>query len=168
MKKKIFSLLLCGGLLISLTGCKDKAEDKKVVDEANKPSSSESINENTNSNTGRKIITCKAKSNDFANVVENMKSATRIEKYVVEENKVTDFTVNVEVVLDDKEYSKEEVNELAETLNYYDYTTSKKSDYVLNFKHEKPTRWFDDLEDENIVERIITSAEYLDYTCTTN
>ncbi len=164
MKKKILSLLLCGVLLISLTGCGEKAENKKVGNETNNTTTSE----NTNNNDGKKTIICKKESSDFANIADNMKSATRIETYVVKDNKVTDFTVNVEVVLDDKAYSKDEVSELAKKLKYFDYTTSKKSDYVLNFKHEKPHRWFDGVEAEDMVKRVITSAEYQDYTCTTN
>ena len=158
MKKKIFTLILCLGVMLSITGCGSQ-------ESSNKESSDNNV-ESSEKKDGKETIVCKGKSNDFATIAKNMKSATRIETYVVADNKVTDFSVNVEVVLDEKKYSKKEVDELAADLWVFDYTTSKKSDYVINFKADKPYRWFDNQDYEDIASVIKKSAELQDYKCT--
>lgn len=158
MKKKIFGLILCLGVVLFITGCGNQ--------EASNNEKLDSKSESSEQSDGVKTIICKGKSNDFASVADNMKSATRIETYVVSENKVTDYSVNVEVVLDDKKYTKKEVDELVERLQYFDYVTSKKSDYVINFKATNPLRWFDGQEYEDTANTVKKSAEIQGYKCT--
>lgn len=158
MKKKIFGLILCLVVVLFITGCGNQ--------EASNNEKLDSKSESSEQSDGVKTIICKGKSNDFASVADNMKSATRIETYVVSENKVTDYSVNVEVVLDDKKYTKKEVDELVERLQYFDYVTSKKSDYVINFKATNPLRWFDGQEYEDTANTVKKSAEIQGYKCT--
>lgn len=159
MKKKIFSLILGFGLVLLITGCgNEKSFNNEALDN--------NIESNNEQSDGEKTITCKSKSNDFATIVDNIKSATRIETYVVFENKVTDYSVDIEVVLDENEYSKEKVNDLVNSLNIPNHQISKKSDYVLNFKQADSIRWFDNQEYDDITKAITESVELRGYKCT--
>ena len=122
--KKIFLCLLCGILLVGVTGCGNESESSNLK---------ESSNSSTNTNDGTEEIICNQK--EVATVINKDGKTTKLDTpleqnfegvYVFEDDKIIEIKTTVTYEYDSDEISEEDIEKKAnETIRLFDYTGAK-------------------------------------------
>lgn len=124
MKKKIVLCLLCGILLVGVTGCGNEKESNTLK---------ESSNSSTNTNDGTDEIICNQK--EVATVINKDGKTTKLETpveqnfegiFVFKDGKISEIKNVVTYEYDSDEISEEDIEKQAnETIRLFDYTGAK-------------------------------------------
>ena len=124
MKKKILLCLLCGILLVGVTGCGNESESSNLK---------QSSNSSTNTNNETDEIICNQK--EVATVINKDGKTTKLETpveqnfegiFVFKDGKISEIKTVVTYEYDSDEISEEDIEKQAnETIRLFDYTGAK-------------------------------------------
>ena len=117
------------------------------------------------SNTDKKTISC------VSEIIGEDPSIIYYERYVVAENKVTDFEKYSVISYSDEYLKKISLDDVAEIYSKNgSYDVSKLSDNELKLMYKEPINVFENSQSDNLVELILSTMEENDfalypYTC---
>lgn len=142
MKNKILGSLLCGALLVSLTGCGDKKVEGNATDNSNNTN-----NSNVPSNDGTVLFRCGD---------GNVNNSVWYDEYKMKDNKILEFNSYEEIVFKTKE-------EMEKKYDFYKemgvYKVEKINDTTLKVIDEDPLNVYEVNGDIPTYEEIIKDYE---------